>query len=378
MDQRGVAMITTVGFAGPDVRSDVKVTVGDAPEPNLTINSSVASMYGKSIRQQVELILQEFGNPNVEVTLDDSGALPFVLDARMEAALCRHLSLPLPALEFRESSARRYRPRRTRLYIPGNSPKFMPNAGIHGADGIILDLEDSVPPEEKFAALALVRRALLTIDFGGAESIVRINNLDDIASLAPAEPDAFLIPKVDSAEQLWEISEFLDENDCSSALIAIIESALGVERAFEIAASTPRLVAMTLGVEDYLADIHATARHATNWANGRIMNAARAAGISPLASVTSVIDNDAYIREYSGQMKELGFEGIGCIHPRQIAHVHRAFAPTSEELEFAQKVITQFEAALKEGMGAIAVNGKMVDAPVYRQAQRTLESAERT
>lgn len=371
-------MITTVGFAGPDVRSDVKVTVGDAPEPNLTINSSVASMYGKSIRQQMELILQEFGNPNVEVTLDDSGALPFVLDARMEAALCRHLSLPLPALEFRESSARRYRPRRTRLYIPGNSPKFMPNAGIHGADGIILDLEDSVPPEEKFAALALVRRALLTIDFGGAESIVRINNLDDIASLAPAEPDAFLIPKVDSAEQLWEISEFLDENDCSSALIAIIESALGVEQAFEIAASTTRLVAMTLGVEDYLADIHATARHATNWANGRIMNAARAAGISPLASVTSVIDNDAYIREYSGQMKELGFEGIGCIHPRQIAHVHRAFAPTSAELEFAQKVITQFEAALKEGTGAIAVNGKMVDAPVYRQAQRTLEWAERT
>ena len=245
------------------------------------------------------------------------------------------------------------------------------------ADGIILDLEDSVPPDEKFAALALVRRALLTIDFGGAESIVRINNLDDIASLAPAEPDAFLIPKVDSAEQLWEISEFLDEQDCSSALVAIIESALGVERAFEIATSTPRLVAMTLGVEDYLADIHATARHATNWANSRIMNAARAAEISPLASVISVIDNDQTIQEYATEMKTLGFEGIGCIHPRQIAPAHRAFVPTPEELEFAEKVVTQFEEALKEGTGAIAVSGKMVDAPVYRQAQQTLEWAER-
>lgn len=373
LDFGGLAMMTTVGFAGPEVRSDVQVSVTDASALQIIVNSSVAHMYRTSLEQQVKDILKEFGNPPLEVTLEDSGALPFVIEARVEAAVCRHLAIPLPTVVKNGAPPKRDRARRTRLYVPGNGPKLMPNAGLYGSDGVILDLEDSVPPGEKHAALALVRRALLTLDFGGAETIVRINGIEDLKCLVPVSPDIFLVPKVESSDQLKEISGILESLESHSLIIAIIESALGVERAFDIASSSPRLVAMTLGVEDYLADTKSSVRFASDWANSRIMNACRAAGITPLASVTSVIDNEEEITEYAQRMKAIGFEGVGCIHPRQIGPVHRAYAPTIKELEWARNVVSQFEAALVSGRGAIAVDGRMVDAPVYQQALRTLD-----
>ena len=179
----------------------------------------------------------------------------------------------------------------------------MPNAGIYGADCLIFDLEDSVPPAEKEAARALVRRAIATLDLGGAECMVRINpggqGILDIDAIDPAGPDTYVIPTVESPDQLHEISHHLDTLGSQAGIVAILESALGVQRAFEIASSTSRLVAMTLGIEDYLADIRATDKEATTWANGAILNACRAARISPLASVTSAVADDRTVEDLS-------------------------------------------------------------------------------
>lgn len=370
-------MAVTVGFAGPNVRSDVRVIVSEGT--GIEIQSIVAAMYGDAIRSQAQDVLASFGNPAVRLEMVDSGALPFILQGRLEAALALFLNVPLPISFASPPQAIKDRSRRSRLYIPGNQPKFMPNAGIYGADCIIFDLEDSVPQTEKFAARALVRSAIASLDLGHSECMVRINSgeawLDDIAATCLGEKpvDTYVIPKVESADTLRLVADHLDACGSPAQLLAILESATGVQNAVEIASSTPRLVAMTLGVEDYLTDIRATDKAAAIWANGAILNACRAAGISPLGSVTSEVSDEFAIEHFARNMANLGFDGVGCLHPRQVAPAHRGFAPSQEALDEAQEIVSNFEDALKVGKGAISVRGKMVDEPIYQRALRTVK-----
>jgi citrate lyase subunit beta/citryl-CoA lyase len=372
-------MKTIVGFAGDGIRSDVEVVIENHSELRIQITSSVESMYGRAIRTQVERCLEKFGNPKVSVQLADSGALPLVIEARLEAALCRHLGVPLPTISALNRKPNPLRSRRTRLYLPGNSPKFMPNAGLYGADCLIFDLEDAVAPTEKDAARALVRAALQSVDLGTSESVIRVNTAEmgmlDIEAVTPAGPDIFLIPKVESAQTLIDISERLDQLGSDAGIFALVETALGVQNAFEIASSSSRVIAMTLGIEDYLADIHASDKSAADWANGMILNASRAAGISALAPVSAEIDNEPALEDYARRMCARGFDGVGCIHPRQVPPAHRGFAPTQSEIDAAMRIVTGFESALESGSGVLAVDGKMVDAPVYTRAKRTLQWA---
>lgn len=375
-------MTTVVGSFGDKVRSDVRVTLADAPS-GVEVKSIVEPMYGRAIREQVAEILARFGNPPLYTLIEDSGALPFVLEARLEAALCRHLDQPLPKIEGKPRELVRDRLRRTRLYIPGNTPKFIVNAGLYGADGVILDLEDSVAESEKDAARALVRRALATLDFGPSERMVRINSgevgLLDVQALASLGVDMLLVPKVENAATIQALDSLLSDLNSEALLLPILESAKGIHFAYDIATASPRIVGIAIGIEDYLADIHATrtpSGEESAWAHGQVVNSARAAGVSPFASVFANIDDSAQMEAYARRMAQMGFDGVGCIHPGQVRPVHRGFAPSEDEIQQARAVVAQFESSLQDGLAAIRVDGMMVDAPIYRRATRTLALAQ--
>ena len=158
----------------------------------------------------------------------------------------------------------------------------------------------------------------------------------------------------------------------------IIESALGIERAFEIARSSESVVAMAIGLEDFTADIgvpRSDDGKESLYARCRLINAAKAAGIQPIDSVFSDIDDAEALKNNVLLSKSLGFEGMGCIHPRQIPVIQKSFAPGMEEIEKAAKIVTAYTEAGKNGTGVIVMGSKMIDLPVVKRAQKTLSLA---
>jgi citrate lyase subunit beta / citryl-CoA lyase len=380
----------SAGMHGPDVRSDCRVTVWPSAgnTPAIAVDSRVAALYGDSIRALARATLATLGAADLSLTIEDSGALPYVIQARIEAAVRRlrpgTTGAALPEVYQAGGGTARPRLRRSRLYLPGNTPKFFINAGLHHPDAMILDLEDSVAATEKDAALVLVRNALRAVDFYGAEIMVRVNappaELDDMRALAPHGVHAFLLPKVEDAEVVRAAAELLDQlEQAEIALIPIVESARGVLNAYSIAAASQRVVALAIGLEDYTADIGAqrtAVGRESLWAQSQVVNAARAAGVQPLASIYSAIDDEAGLRAWLADARGLGFAGAGCLHPRQIRVVHTAFAPTLVEIEQARRIVAAYEAALAARQGVVAVDDRMVDAPVVARARQLLWMAE--
>jgi citrate lyase subunit beta/citryl-CoA lyase len=183
----------------------------------------------------------------------------------------------------------------------------------------------------------------------------------------------FVLPKVESAEAVGPHMP-ASSRPAQPRLLATIETARGVLRAAEIAAA-PGVLAMTLGLEDYAADIGATRSQdgrESAWARGQVLNAARAAGVQPLGSVYADIDDTDGFLAWARAEQEMGFEGVACLHPRQVALAHQAFAPSSDEVARASRIVEAFEAGLVAGLGAIAVDGRMVDAPVAARARKVL------
>ena len=389
MEDRTVA---TAGMRGGDVRSDcwVEVQAGTG-QPALHLTSRVEALYGQSIRALVAETLATLDAADLTVTLDDSGALPYTLMARIEAAVLRlrpqttaamlppvnpHSQLPMT-----KSPNPRHRLRRSRLYLPGNTPKFFINAGLHRPDGIILDLEDSVPATEKDAARLLVRNALRAVDFYGAEKMVRVNalpaGLDDIRLLALHGVDLFLLPKVEDPADVVAADYLLTELGVDAFLIPILESAKGVLNAWPIATASPRVVALAIGLEDYTADLGAERTidgRESWWARSQLVNVARAAGIQPLTSVFANIDDHGALSQWVKAERALGFVGAGCLHPRQVGIVHQALAPTTVEVERAKQIVAGFQRAQAQGQAVANVAGLMVDAPVVERAQRILQA----
>ena len=385
------------GRRGDDVRSDcwVSITPTKSGGIELSLQSKVEAMYGDSIRTLVCDELTALGVANAKLEMEDAGALPFVIMARVEAAV-RRLGIDvgegfLPdRCPGTDGETPRDRFRRSRLYLPGNEPKFMINAGLHKPDALILDLEDSVALPEKDAARILVRNALRCVDSHGAERMVRINQgdrgMDDIACIAAHNVHIVLIPKVESPDQVRAVDDKIQavlasrKIDRPVFLMPIVESALGAIKAFEIATASPNIVALTIGLEDYTADI-GTAR--TNdgresfWARSQVVNAARAAGVQPIDSVFSDVADMEALRESVLEAKSLGFDGKGCIHPRQIAVIHKAFAPTEAELKKARRIVEAFEEAERKGLGVVSLGTKMIDPPVVKRAQHVVRLAER-
>lgn len=374
----------SAGYAGEGIRGDARVRVEAAGAFSLELESAVEAMYGDHIREQVATVWKSLGSPPLKLRIEDSGALPFVLQARLESALARHLGVELPALAPAVRATRPISAVRTRLYVPGNTPKLFPNVGLYGPDAIILDLEDSVPTEAKIDSRALVRYALHSLDWGPALRFVRINagpeGFEDVRAVASQGVDAIILPKAENGAEVAALDSLLAELDVPTRIIPILETARGVLNALEIAEASPRVSALAIGLEDYLADIHAERAAdgaASAWAEGQIVNAARAAGVSPLASVYSRIDDEEGLTAYVLRARAMGFDGIGCIHPRQIETVHKLLGPSEPELERARAIVRQFENAVEMGIGSIGVDGQMVDAPVYERAKRIVEGAGR-
>lgn len=385
----------SAGRMDDTVRSDcyVEVEVMQAGGITLNLESKVESLYGDAIRLQLTQICASLGVQHLAFRIVDRGALPCVLAARIETAIKR--ALPgmtgeyLPAEGVRtELPALNERLRRTRLYLPGNEPKFFPNAGLHRPDMAILDLEDSVSPAEKDAARILVRNALRSLDFYGAERAVRINQgepgLMDLRMIVPHRPDLLLLPKCEDAEtvrlmdgEVRGIEKRLHLRS-GTLLLPIIESALGVVHAYAIATASSRVCALAIGLEDYTADIgveRTPEGKESLFARMAVLNAAKAAGIQALDSVYSDVDDLEGLRASTAEARALGFEGKGCIHPRQIAVIHAALAPSDREIERAEMIVNASQEARKAGSGVVALGSKMIDAPVVLRAERILRLA---
>ena len=384
------------GHFGDEIRSDcqVELTITASGGINLTINSRVERIYGDQIRSLIINIMDHFGIQNARIKLDDSGALEFVIAARMEAAIRMVMDTEgeylLPAIPESLKPTVHDKFRFTRLYLPGNTPKLMLNAGVHQPDGIILDLEDSVAPQRKHEARLLVRNALRQVDFMGCERMVRINQfpagLEDLKYIIPHNVHVVLVPKTEKANQIIEVDKVIseipgDQNKVSPVYIMpIIESAKGVEMAYEIALSSDRIVAMAIGLEDYTADLGVSRTEHGNeslFARTRIVNACKAAGIQPIDSVYSDVANMEGLKETALNARSLGFEGMGCIHPRQIDVIRKCFLPDIQEIEKAARIIIAFEQAEKEGLGVVALGSKMIDPPVVKHALNTISLAEK-
>jgi len=383
------------GQRGDKVRSDCyfEIELKNIGGIKLHAKSKVESMYGESVRTQVKEMCAFFEIKHAEILLEDNGALPFVIAARFETAVKRLMSeekkeylLPFNKKSLNKSSKDRLR--RTRLYLPGNEPKFFVNAGLHSPDGIILDLEDSVAPAEKDAARFIIRNALCTVDFYGAERMVRINQgkrgIDDLKYIVPHNVHVILIPKCESAQQVVDVENevirlqkfYSIKNEIY--FMPILESALGVIKAYEIASASKNNCALAIGLEDYTADIgtqRTNEGRESIFARSMLINAAKAAGIQAIDTVFSDVNDMEGLRQSVIEAKSLGFEGKGCIHPRQIPVVHEAFAPTKDEIEKAKKIVLAFDDAEKKGLGVVALGSKMIDAPVVKRAQSTIKLA---
>jgi len=362
---------------------------------SIHLKSSVQDLFGDTIKGAIEATLGELGVKNAEVVAEDLGALDFVIKARVEAAVRRLQKIKEPgALPTRAApirAPRRERLRRTRLYLPGNNPDLMLNAGLFGADEIILDLEDSVAPAEKDSARVLVRNTLMAVDFGEAEKLVRINPLEteygraDIEMIVPAGPDMLLIPKCNEAKDVREVEALVGAIEKKHGFehtilfMPLIETARGVLNAWEIATASDRVVAMCWGAEDLSADlgVERTKEGRESFVSrGLVILAAKAARVQPLDTVFSDVRDTAGLIESTKEAIALGFEGKGVIHPGQIEPIHEVFAPTAERIEYAQKVVAAIENARAKGSGVAALGSKMIDAPIEARARKILGLAE--
>ncbi len=332
-------------------------------------------MYGRRMREVAQRTLAYFGVPDASLDIEDSGAFDHVLVARIEAALLR------AGVEV-EQSARHVPPFKTdpgapvvsRLYLPGDTPKLFPNAKLFGADALILDLEDAVAAKDKDQALIMVRRTLEVMDFGESQRWVRLNAdraIEEAHALVGCV-DGFILPKSEEPEAVSEFAFAVG----STPVTALVETALGVVRAFDLATCAPNIAGLAIGLEDLCRDLGVDRTEAgaeTHWAQSAVVLAAKAAGVSVSASVYSRVDDDAGLRDYVRRCRAMGFDGVGCVHPRQVSIVNLAFAPSDSEIERARRICEAYDAA--QG-GVVLVDGAMVDLPVVARARAVLKRAE--
>lgn len=282
--------------------------------------------------------------------------------------------------------------RRTMLFLPGNSPNMVINGGVLGADSIIFDLEDAVSPDEKDGARILVRNVLRAGRFPDCEIIVRINGLDtpyweeDVEAITPLKPDLLMPTKVSGGDYIKKLSEKMAEverthglQEGGVGLIPLLETTLGIENAFHIAVSDPRVKALYLGAEDLTADLRCKRTKKGDeifYSRSRLVCAARAAEIDAYDTPFTEIDDMEGLEADARLAKSLGFTGKAVISPRHVECVNRVFSPSRAEIEHARSVFEALEEAKRMGKGAASLKGKMIDAPIAARARQVLEAAE--
>jgi len=281
--------------------------------------------------------------------------------------------------------------RRSMLFLPGNTPRMLINGAFLGADAIIFDLEDAVAPAEKDAARILVRNTMRYMDLGACEVIVRINSIDtafwkaDLDQILPEKPGLILLPKTGSAADVLEADAYITELEDKLGfarntvrLMPLIETALGVENAYAIASASPRVAALFLGAEDLTADLRCQRTKAgreIEYARTRLVTAARAAGVDVYDTPFTDVNDDEGIEVDAALAKALGFTGKASISPRHVEAINRVFSPTQKEIDYAYEVMEAIRVAKEQGKGAIALYGKMIDAPIVARAEQTIAAA---
>lgn len=280
---------------------------------------------------------------------------------------------------------------RSLLFLPGNNPNMLINAGCLGADGVIFDLEDAVSPSEKDTARILVRNTMRYMDFGASKRVVRINGTDtdcwkaDLEAILPEKPDLILLPKTSTVRDALAADAYMSDLEArlgweknTVGLLALIETALGVENAFQIATCSSRVRGLFLGAEDLTSDLQCKRTkqgREIEYARARLVMAARAAGVEVYDTPFTDVNDDEGIMEDALVAKGFGFSGKASISPRHIAVINQVFSPTQEEIDYAYEVLDAIALAKKQGKGAIALRGKMIDAPIVARAERTIEAA---
>ncbi|SPF32922.1 citrate (pro-3S)-lyase, beta subunit [Candidatus Desulfosporosinus infrequens] len=282
--------------------------------------------------------------------------------------------------------------RRTMLFMPGNNPGMLQDAAILGADSIILDLEDAVSLSEKDSARILVRNALKYLDYSQVEVVVRVNPLDtefgpqDVDMIARVKPDTLLIPKAHE-EDIKLVDMMLDKIETeegygvgSIKIIALIETAIGLETIHEVIKASRRTVGVLLGGEDLTSDLgimRTKEGEEIFYARNKVATACRALRVDSIDTpFTDTNDYEGLIKD-TAKAKSLGLTGKAVINPRQVEIIHSVFAPTEAELKHALRILGAMEEMKKEGKGVFSLDGKMIDAPVINRAKTTVELGQR-
>jgi citrate lyase subunit beta/citryl-CoA lyase len=378
------------GRSGTGAKGDCIVTVAPGSGMEVSVLAKSQRLLGTGLRAITEETVVRLGVSDVSVEVNDLGALDYVIAARIETAIraVHPETAPISPVVTRAPSERD-RPRRSRLYAPGNNPRLSAGIDIHGADCVLLDLEDSVPLGEKAAARILVKHLLAAVPFP-EEAWVRINPLDaggreDVAEVLRGRPHGICLPKAESARDVLDLDDELSRIEAERGIeegatwiLPIIETARGVLRAEEIAAASGRVVMLAFGAEDFTRDVGARrTSEALLFARSQIVAAAAAAGVQASDTVYADLSDMEGLVEEANLARELGFDGKGAINPRQIEPIHRAFSPTEEELEQARAIVAAAREAEAQGLGAVALDGKMIDRPVLERAQRVMKYAEK-
>ena len=281
--------------------------------------------------------------------------------------------------------------RRALLYMPGDDRRKIEKSTTLGVDCVCMDMEDGVAVSRKTEARAVVAQAMKDLDFGGAERCIRINSVGsgfekfDLAAAVSTNPDSIVVPKVETAAQVRAISEYMEMYELSGKLpvgtirlLVGVETARGVLNLKEIASADRRLEAIIFGAEDYAASIGARrTKEGTEvlYARSAVITACAANELQAIDMVYIDFHDLEGLRAEAEQAAGLGFSGKQIIHPNQVEAVQESFTPSAEAIEYAQRVVRAFSASQKEGRGAFALDGKMIDMPLLKNAQKVLDRA---
>lgn len=282
--------------------------------------------------------------------------------------------------------------RRSMLFIPGNTPNLLINGNCLGADAVIFDLEDAVSPAEKDSARILVRNTMKYLDFRGIEIIVRINSSDtdywkkDLDEIMQYRLDLIMLPKSATADDILTVSSYMSETEKKYALadntvklMPLIETAMGVENAYSVASACERVAAIFLGAEDLTADLRCRRTKEgkeIEYARSRLVSAARAAGVDVYDTPFTDVNDDEGIYLDAEHARSLGFTGKASISPRHVHVINEVFSPSQKDIDYAYEVMDAIRQAKEQGRGAIALHGKMIDAPIVARARQTIAMAE--
>lgn len=281
--------------------------------------------------------------------------------------------------------------RRALLYMPGDDRRKIEKATSLGVDCICMDMEDGVAANKKAEARAVIAQAMKELDFGTSERCIRINSVGsgmekfDLAAALATNPDTIVVPKIEAAEQVKWVSDHIESYELSSnktigsiRLLVGVETAKGILNLREIAEADKRLEAIIFGGEDFAASIGAVrTKPATEllYARQAVVTACAANDLQALDIVFIDFKDPEGLRAEAEQGAGFGFSGKQVIHPNQVAVVQEAFTPSEEAIAYAKRIVESFESSQKEGRGAYALDGKMIDMPLLKNAQKVLDRA---